>query len=131
MAQNPTTSWWSPQKDAACILDERGYTDTLSNFAAEENVASLVSSAAAWPCLELGDAVGLTDTYSGEVKPGSLLKLVEQVCQELDIGFRVRFDQPKAKLLFELFRPNSTRRPVCAAVRQPDRPDLYREHHGL
>lgn len=92
-------------KDAACILDERGHTDTLSNFAAEETLRSLVSSAAAWPCLELGDAAGLTDTYSGEVKPGSLLKLVEQVCQELDIGFRVRFDQPKAKLLFELFRP--------------------------
>lgn len=92
-------------KDAACILDERGHTDTLSNFAAEETLRSLVSSAAAWPCLELGDAAGLTDTYSGEVKPGSLLKLVEQVCQELDIGFRVRFDQPEAKLLFELFRP--------------------------
>ena len=75
-------------KDAACILDERGHTDTLSNFAAEETLRSLVSSAAAWPCLELGDAAGLTDTYSGEVKPGSLLKLVEQVCQELDIGFR-------------------------------------------
>ena len=69
-------------KDAACILDERGHTDTLSNFAAEETLRSLVSSAAAWPCLELGDAAGLTDTYSGEVKPGSLLKLAEQVCQE-------------------------------------------------
>ena len=25
-------------KDAACILDERGHTDTLSNFAAEETL---------------------------------------------------------------------------------------------
>lgn len=38
-------------KDAACILDERGHTDTLSNFAAEETLRSLVSSAAAWPAL--------------------------------------------------------------------------------
>ena len=92
-------------KDAACILDERGHTDTLSNFAAEETLRSLVSRAAAWPCLELGDAAGLTDTYSGEVKPGSLLSIAEQVCQELDIGFRLRFDPAEKKLLFELYRP--------------------------
>ena len=41
----------------------------------------------------------------GEVKPGSLLSIAEQVCQELDIGFRVRFDQQQNKLLFELYRP--------------------------
>lgn len=27
------------------------------------------------------------------------------MCQELDIGFRVRFDQQQNKLLFELYRP--------------------------
>lgn len=92
-------------KDAACILDERISTGTLSSFAVENTLRGLVSGAAAWPCLELGDAAGLTDTYTGEVKPGSLLSIAEQVCQELDIGFRVRFDQPQKKLLFELYRP--------------------------
>ena len=92
-------------KDAACILDERVSTQTLSSFAVEDTLRGLVSGAAAWPCLELGDAAGLTDTYTGEVKPGSLLSITEQVCQELDIGFRVRFDQPQKKLLFELYRP--------------------------
>ena len=92
-------------KDAACILDERISTDTLSSFVVEDTLRGLVSGAAAWPCLELGDAAGLTDTYTGEVKPGSLLSIAEQVCQELDIGFRVRFDQPQKKLLFELYRP--------------------------
>lgn len=91
-------------KDAACILDERISTGTLSSFAVENTLRGLVSGTA-WPCLELGDAAGLTDTYTGEVKPGSLLSIAEQVCQELDIGFRVRFDQPQKKLLFELYRP--------------------------
>ena len=92
-------------KDAACILDERISTGTLSNFSAEDTLRSLVSGASPWPRLELGAAAGLTDAYTGEVKPGSLLTIAEQVCQELDIGFRVRFDQPEAKLLFELYRP--------------------------
>lgn len=92
-------------KDAACILDERISTGTLSNFAAEDTLRSLVSGVSPWPRLELGAAAGLTDAYTGEVKPGSLLTIAEQVCQELDIGFRVRFDQPEAKLLFELYRP--------------------------
>lgn len=92
-------------KDAACILDERISTGTLSNFSAEDTLRSLVSGASPWPRLELGAAAGLTDAYTGEVKPGSLLTIAEQVCQELDIGFRVRFEQPEAKLLFELYRP--------------------------
>ena len=92
-------------KDAACILDERVSTGTLSSFAVEDTLRGLVSGAAAWPCLELGDPAGLADAYAGEVKPGSLLSIAEQVCQELDIGFRVRFDQQQNKLLFELYRP--------------------------
>lgn len=71
----------------------------------EDTLRGLVSGAAAWPCLELGDLAGLADAYAGEVKPGSLLSIAEQVCQELDIGFRVRFDQQQNKLLFELYRP--------------------------
>ena len=31
--------------------------------------------------------------------------MAEQVCQELDIGFRLRFDPAEKKLLFELYRP--------------------------
>ena len=92
-------------RDAACILDERISTQTLSGFAVESTLRSLVSSAAAWPGLELGVLADLADAYTGEVKPGSLLSIAEQVCQELDIGFRVRFDQQQNKLLFELYRP--------------------------
>ena len=92
-------------RDAACILDERISTQTLSGFAVESTLRSLVSGAAAWPGLELGVLADLADAYTGEVKPGSLLSIAEQVCQELDIGFRVRFDQPAKKLLFELYRP--------------------------
>ena len=92
-------------RDAACILDERISTQTLSGFAVESTLRSLVSGVAAWPGLELGVLADLADTYTGEVKPGSLLSIAEQVCQELDIGFRVRFDQQQNKLLFELYRP--------------------------
>lgn len=92
-------------KDATCILDERISTQTLSGFAVESTLRSLVSGAAAWPGLELGVLADLADAYTGEVKPGSLLSIAEQVCQELDIGFRVRFDQQAKKLLFELYRP--------------------------
>ena len=92
-------------RDAACILDERISTQTLSGFAVESTLRSLVSGAAAWPGLELGVLADLADAYTGEVKPGSLLSIAEQVCQDLDIGFRVRFDQQAKKLLFELYRP--------------------------
>ena len=81
-------------RDAACILDERISTQTLSGFAVESTLRSLVSGAAAWPGLELGVLADLADAYTGE-----------QVCQDLDIGFRVRFDQQAKKLLFELYRP--------------------------
>ena len=37
-------------KDAACILDERVSTGTLSSFAVEDTLRGLVSGAAAWPC---------------------------------------------------------------------------------
>lgn len=92
-------------KDAACILAERVCTRTLSSFAVEDTLRSLVSAMAPWPHFTLGDAAGLTDTCTGEVKPGSLLNIVEQVCQEKDIGFRVRFVPGEKKLLFELYRP--------------------------
>lgn len=56
--------------------------------------------------VELGDLAEISDTYTGEAAPGSLLDVAEpQVCQELDIGFRLRFDPAKKKLLFELYRP--------------------------
>ena len=91
-------------KDAACILDERASTKTLSSFALEDTLRGLVEKMD-WPGLALGDAAGITETYDGEVKPSSLLDVAEQVCQEHDIGFRVRFDPDARKLLFELYRP--------------------------
>lgn len=92
-------------KDAACILDERICAQAQKNFMAESTLRSLVSSMSPWQNLALGDLAELTDTYPGETGPGSLLEIVEQVCQALDIGFRLRFDQPRKKLLFELYRP--------------------------
>lgn len=55
--------------------------------------------------VELGDLPRSPTTYTGEAAPGSLLDVAEQVCQELDIGFRLRFDPAEKKLLFELYRP--------------------------
>lgn len=92
-------------KDAACILDERICTRTLTGFEVEKQLRSLLSDAAVWQHLELGESAGLTDVYPGEVAPGSLLEIAEQVCQELDIGFRIRFEHRTKKLLFELYRP--------------------------
>lgn len=92
-------------KDAACILAERVCTKTLQDFPVEETLRTLVQDAAAWPHLALGDVAGLTDTCTGEVSPGDLLTITEQVCQEKDIGFRVRFVPGEKQLLFELYRP--------------------------
>lgn len=92
-------------KDVACILAERVCTRTLTGFAAETTLRELVSAMQPWPHLALGSAAGLADTYAGEIQPGSLLTVAEQVCQELDIGFRVRFVPGEKQLLFELYRP--------------------------
>ena len=91
-------------KDATSLLAERVHPQTLQGFGVETTLRQLVE-AMDWPGLALGQEAGLADTYTGEVKPGSLLSIAEQVCQELDIGFRVRFDQQAKKLLFELYRP--------------------------
>lgn len=56
-------------KDAACILDERSARHP-EQLCREDTLRGLVSGAAAWPCLELGDPAGLADAYAGEVKPG-------------------------------------------------------------
>lgn len=92
-------------RDAACILAERVCANTLTGFAVETQLRNLVSGMAPWPRLVLGSAAGLADTYAGEVKPGTLLAVAEQVCQDLDIGFRVRFVPAEQQLLFELYRP--------------------------
>ena len=97
-------------KDAACILNERVSDRTTSSFSLETLLRKLVNERLAtgtdaWPNFALGEEAGLTETYAGEVKPGSLLAIAEQVCQEHDIGFRVRFDPDARKLLFELYRP--------------------------
>lgn len=93
-------------EDAVCILSERVTTATMSGFAVEATLRALVAEKLAdWPCVELGDEWGLTDTYAAEIPPGDLLDTAEQVCQEQDIGFRLRYDQPAKKLLFELYRP--------------------------
>lgn len=104
-AQKTDTRLVISTKDAACILDERVCTGTLSAFAVEDTLRTLVSDAAAWPNFRPGEAAGLADTYAGEVNPGSLLTITEQICQELDTGFRVRFDPSEKQLLFELYRP--------------------------
>lgn len=91
-------------KDAVTLLDERASTKTLSGFALESTLRNLVGGMD-WPDLALGEAAGISENYDGEVKPGSLLAVVEQVCQEHDIGFRARFDPDARKLLFELYRP--------------------------
>lgn len=92
-------------RDAASILSERVCTDTLSNFTVEDTLRILVSRAAAWPHLALGKAADIPDIYTGEVAPADLLSIAEQVCQERDIGFRVRFEPQNRSLLFELYRP--------------------------
>ena len=92
-------------RDAAYILDERVCTKTLKGFAVETTLRQLVTEMKPWPHLGLGDLATLPDTYSGEVGPGSLLEIIEQVCQEMDLGFRLRFDAAEKKLLFELYLP--------------------------
>lgn len=92
-------------KDAACILAERVCPRTLQDFAAETQLRQLVSAMEPWPRLALGADAGLTDRYPGETAPGSLLQLAEQVCQDLDMGFRLRFDPAARQLLFEVYRP--------------------------
>lgn len=92
-------------KDAACILAERVCTRTLTAFAVEDTLRALVQDAAPWPQLVLGRCAGLTDRFPGEIAPGSLLSIAEQVCQAQDIGFRVRFVPDAKQLLFELYRP--------------------------
>ena len=92
-------------RDAAYILDERICTKTLKDFRVETTLRQLVADMKPWPHLELGELANLPDTYTGEVGPGSLLDIIEQVCQELDFGFRLRFDAAEKKLLFELYLP--------------------------
>lgn len=92
-------------RDAAYLLDERACTETLSSFVLEDTLRKQVAGID-WPCLELGEEAGLEgEKYDGEVQPGSLLEMAEQICQEHDIGFRIRFDPDAPKLLFELYRP--------------------------
>lgn len=91
-------------KDATSLLAERVHPQTLQGFGVETTLRQLVE-AMDWPGLALGQEAGLADTYTGEVKPGSLLSIVEQVCQELDLGFRLRFAPGAKQLLFELYRP--------------------------
>lgn len=64
-------------RDAAYILDERSSLRTLKNFSAETTLRQLVTAMEPWPGVELGDLAEITDTYTGEAAPGSLLDVAE------------------------------------------------------
>lgn len=94
-------------EDAVCVLADRVHYDTLSGgFELEPTMRKLFTNMSTWPYVELGDEAGVTGIYGGKVEAGTLLEAFEQVCQECDIGFRVRFSPSGRKLFFELFRPD-------------------------
>lgn len=105
-------------KDATCLLDERnppaysgvdgGYYSRASGFAVETVLRGLISGMSyPLPNVELGELAGLSDTYPYSVSfnGGSLLDVISEICQTMDIGFLLRFDSKNKKLLFELYRP--------------------------
>ena len=87
------------------ILSDRVSTAIISNTNAETALRGLVSNMEPWPCLELGEPAGLTDTFSAEKSDATLLEYCESVSQAVDFGFKLRFDRKAKKMYFECYKP--------------------------
>ena len=96
------------------ILKERVSTKVINNQNAENALRELVSSMAAWPCVALGNSANLADVFSREISDKTLLEYCEEICAEIDAGFRLRFDRQNKKLLFELYKPTENKNLIFA-----------------
>lgn len=92
---------------ATHILADRVSTTVISNQPAETALRALISSMDAWPGLELGDPAGISDTFTAQKSNATLLEYCQIISQAVDMGFRLRHDKARKKLLFECYKPEA------------------------
>lgn len=99
---------------ASGILGERVSTKVISNENAEAALRGLVSEMDPWECVELGDESGLTDEFARQTSDKTLQAYCEEICTDIDAGFRLRYDKAAKKLLFEVYKPQANQNLVFA-----------------
>ena len=92
---------------AEYILAARVSDTVITSQNAEEAMRSLVSGMSTWPLLELGESSGLTDSFTGTISDGSILKYCQAIGEAADIGFRIRIGrnaEKQRRLFFTCYR---------------------------
>lgn len=90
---------------AVDILRERVSTTVISNQNAEESMRSLVANMSPWECVEVGELAGITERFERQISDKTILQYCEEIAEEIDAGFKLRFDKANKKLLFEVYKP--------------------------
>lgn len=90
---------------AVNILGERVSTMVIDNQNAEEAMRSLVANMSPWECVENGEIAGIEDVFGRQISDKTVLEYCEEIAEEIDAGFRLRFDKANKKLLFEVYKP--------------------------
>ena len=88
---------------AVWILDKRISTTVIRRTNAESAMREIVGNMTPWPCVELGDIVGLEDKYPNQASDGTVLAYCKTIGETVDMGFRLRKDGQR--LLFECYKP--------------------------
>ena len=90
---------------ASGILKERISTEVINNRNAETAMRNLVANMSPWPRVELGELGGFDDKFIRQISDKTILEYCEEIATEFDMGFILRHDKAKKKLLFEVYRP--------------------------
>lgn len=93
---------------ATRLLSDRVSTAELSNINAETAMRTLIHDMQAWPCVALGASCGLADKFEAQTSDQTIEEYCEKIAQAVDAGFRLRFDKPNRKLLFEVYKPGES-----------------------
>ena len=90
---------------AVNILGERVSTMVIDNQNAEEAMRSLVTNMSPWECVQVGELAGISEKFERQISDKTILQYCEEIAEEIDAGFRFRFDKANKKLLFEVYKP--------------------------
>lgn len=125
--QNGSRELWIYATEAKILLNERVYAGKLSgeNQQIESVLRDALSASRLPDIISVGNSAGLTATTNTDYTYPALGELCSTLCAEADYGYRLRFDKPTKKFIFELYE-GKTATHIKFSERYGNLADLYR-----
>lgn len=92
---------------ASGLLKDRVTTRRTMGENAEDAMHTAVLEMTAHPLIENGEKKGIADVFAPEIEDMDVLEYCRTISRETDVGFRLRHDKEKKKLVFECSKPEA------------------------